>query len=214
MQTAVPFRMTALVQPMTHGFPDLPATVGELERIRLGSPREWLTSLGDISPANVDIALDHLRRSSIFHFCMHGIQDIDNPLNSSLILADGRMKVSEMTRNLTRHQMKLAFLSACQTAAGDENVADEAKNFGATLLWSGVQEVVSTMWPIADPDAPIIADAFYECLFRGSRAEGEPSVLPDLTRAAESLHFAVTRLRRAEPNISFRRWVPLIHYGM
>jgi hypothetical protein len=38
-------------------------------------------------------------------------------------------------------------------------------------------------------------------------------IYEDLTRAAEALHLAVAKLRE-EPNISFKRWVPFVHYGL
>ncbi|KAJ7919853.1 hypothetical protein B0H13DRAFT_1868076 [Mycena leptocephala] len=34
---------------------------------------------------------------------------------------------------------------------------------------------------------------------------------PDLTQAAEALHFAVKKLRT---HVSFARWVPFVHYGV
>jgi hypothetical protein len=64
-----------------------------------------------------------------------------------------------------------------------------------------------------DLDGPRVADAFYEHLFEHADATSQPQVLPDLTRAAEALHFAVTKLR-TNPSIPFSRWVPFVHYGV
>lgn len=66
---------------------------------------------------------------------------------------------------------------------------------------------------MADYDGPKIADAFYEYLFRDCDPSCNPPVTPDLTDAARALHLAVTKLRQ-EPNISLRRWVPFVHYGL
>ncbi|KAJ7114992.1 CHAT domain-containing protein [Mycena epipterygia] len=213
-QTALPFKMTAVIQPMTDNCSDLPATVEELAQIKTKVPAQWLTSLGDATPATVNIALHHLQQSSIVHFACHGTQDLGNPLKTGLHLTDGRLKVSQLIRGKSQKKsMSLAFLSACETAKGDETVPDEAMHLAATLLFSGFQGVVATMWTMADADGPKIAESFYEHLFEDCDAHANPPILPDLTKAAEALHIAVAKLR-ADPNVLFSRWVPFVHYGL
>lgn len=129
----------------------LPGTEEELARIEDQVPQQWLNSLGRTSQATVEAALVHLRESSIVHFACHGIQDRKNPLDSGLLLTDGRLKVSEPMRandNVKSQQknMTLAFLSACETAKGDDKVPDEAMHLAATLLFAGFRGVVATMW--------------------------------------------------------------------
>jgi CHAT domain-containing protein len=143
--------MTALIQPVTPECSNLPATKEELAKIKEKVPKEWLTSLGDTSPTTVRAALDHLRESSIVHFACHGVQDSQNPLHSGLLLSDGRLKVSELMRADNRVEsqekmMRLAFLSACETAKGDEELPDEAMHLAATLMFAGFSGVVATMW--------------------------------------------------------------------
>ncbi|KAJ7105926.1 CHAT domain-containing protein [Mycena epipterygia] len=208
------FKMTALIQPTTEDCLDLPATVEELAQIKQHVPTQWLTSLGDADPATVEIALHHLQESSVVHFACHGTQDLKNPLETGLHLTDGRLKVSELMQGKSnKKSMSLAFLSACETAKGDEKVPDEAMHLAATLLFSGFRGVVATMWTMADPDGPKMAGTFYEYLFKGCNATADPPVLPDLTKAAEALHIAVTELR-ADPSVPFSRWVPFVHYGL
>ena len=60
-----------------------------------------------------------------------------------------------------------------------------------------------------DEDGPIIADTFYEELFRGP--DGRPIDEPDVKKSTYALHLAVKKLR--SKNVSFRRWVPFIHMG-
>jgi hypothetical protein len=48
---------------------------------------------------------------------------------------------------------------------------------------------------------------------KGCDANADVPILPDLTKAAEALHIAVAKLR-ADPSVSFRRWVPFVHYGL
>ena len=64
---------------------------------------------------------------------------------------------------------------------------------------------------MADEDGPVIADSFYEELFRGS--DGKPGVEPDTTKSAQALHVAVQKLRFQKNGASFSRWIPFIHIG-
>jgi CHAT domain-containing protein len=50
--------------------------------------------------------------------------------------------------------MALAFLSACETAKGDEAVPDEALHLAATLMFAGFRAVVATMWSVASYPSP------------------------------------------------------------
>ncbi|KAF7358249.1 hypothetical protein MVEN_00873800 [Mycena venus] len=157
------------------------------------------------------------------HFACHGTQDLENPLDSSLILTDGRLKVSDIMRQPDgdntldiKKTMSLAFLSACETAKGDKTVPDEAMHLAATLLFAGFRGVVATMCytrAINDLDGPKIADTFYEYLFKNCDPNSNPPVLPDLRQSAKALHLAVAKLRQ-ETDIPFRRWVPFVHYGL
>jgi CHAT domain-containing protein len=40
----------------------------------------------------------------------------------------------------------LAFLSACETARGDEGQPDQTVHLAATMLFAGFRSVVATMW--------------------------------------------------------------------
>jgi CHAT domain-containing protein len=40
----------------------------------------------------------------------------------------------------------LAFLSACQTAKGDQNQPDQAVHLAASFLFCGFKSVIATMW--------------------------------------------------------------------
>ncbi|KAJ6545320.1 CHAT domain-containing protein, partial [Mycena capillaripes] len=219
VQTTALFAMTTVIQPQAPDCRPLPGARTELAKIRTRVPNQWLRALGDTTPATVETALVHLRQSSIVHFACHGVQDLKEPLDSGLILTDGRLRVSEIMRRPegdhildTKKFMSLAFLSACETAKGDEAVSDEAMHLAATLLFSGFRGVVATMWTMNDLDGPKIADTFYGHLFKDCDPNFNPPNPPDLTQAAKALHLAVQKLRK-EPDISFHRWVPYVHYG-
>ncbi|KAF8180263.1 CHAT domain-containing protein [Mycena galopus ATCC 62051] len=216
-QTAASFKTTVVIEPQAQHYATLPGTQEELERIGARVPSQWLTGLHSPKKATV---IDHLQDSSIVHFACHGFQDSDNPLESGLILSDGPLKVSQIMQRSqndgttwVKDNMSLAFLSACETAKGDAKTPDEAMHLAASLIFAGFHGVIATMWSIDDFDGPKVADTFYEHLFKDYDPNTIPPVLPDLTKAAEALHLAVAKLRK-EPGMTFKRWVPFIHYGL
>ncbi|KAJ7192537.1 hypothetical protein GGX14DRAFT_323299, partial [Mycena pura] len=80
-------------------------------------------------------------------------------------------------------------------------------HLAATLLFSGLRVVIATMWTMNDHDGPKIADKFYKYIFKDSNINPNtvPPTRPDLTKAAEALHFAVVTLRK-EPGMRFQHW--------
>jgi CHAT domain-containing protein len=127
---------------------DLPFTLKELAMIEQHVPKRWLTKLGTKDePTSVGRVLSLLPDASFVHFACHGSKDLVNPLESALYLGDGDLKVSKIMQNPIQNA-SLAFLSACETAMGDEKVPDEAIHLAATMLFAGFRGVVGTMWSV------------------------------------------------------------------
>jgi len=198
------FKMMVVVQPETPGQRSLPCTLDELRKIEAHVPNNDMIRLVRGSVKDVMLSL---ATTSIAHFACHGTQNTHHPLESALFLQDGQLRVSQIMEQ-PMPNASLAFLNACETAMGDENLPDEVIHLGATLLFAGFCGVVATMWSIADPDGPKIADTFYEHLFKQKTADSSRT---DTTQAARALHLAVAKLR--SENASFVRWVPFIHLG-
>jgi len=137
-----PFEFLAVIQTQT-----LPFAKEELRRIESHIPAHSLVKLGAPGSrlANVDAVVNALSTASIVHFACHGEQDDAKPLESALILHDGRLPVSRIMQQ-PMPGGSLAFLSACETAMGDKNLPDEAMSIGASLLFSGFRHVIATMW--------------------------------------------------------------------
>jgi tetratricopeptide (TPR) repeat protein len=127
---------------------DLPFASEELEMIKRHVPSEWLTSLATNVDTTVENVLSCLPSISFAHFACHGSQNITNPLNSALILGDRDLKVSEIMQSHIPNA-SLAFLSACETAKGDENIPDEAMHLASAMLFAGYRGVVGTMWSVS-----------------------------------------------------------------
>jgi CHAT domain-containing protein len=199
--------LLAVRQPPSDGLIRLPGVATELEHIRtvIRNSPSARTTLLESSVGTVEEVLALMKEADWVHFACHGIQDSARPTESGLCLADGRrLKISDIIA-LSRPHGGLAFLSACETAMGDEGLSDEAIHIAAGMLFAGYAGVVGTMWKISDKLAPDVTRNVYVQLFRnGTR--------PDYREAARALHGAVGCLR--ESGASFVTWLPFIHVGL
>ncbi|TFK18804.1 hypothetical protein FA15DRAFT_728771 [Coprinopsis marcescibilis] len=201
-------------QPTLLICPELPDTLAELAKIRrhIPAPRNSVDRVDDrASVGSTHGSLDDVPRNSqesIFvHFGCHGQQHPTNALNNCLLLSEGELTMSKIIQSCQASQASLAYLSACQTAKSNAERPDESLTLSATMLFAGFHGLVGTMWSMHDQDAPIVANVFYQYLFRnGTIAPPAP------TDAAYALHIAVQRLR--EQGVHPSRWVPYVHFGI
>ncbi|THU91120.1 hypothetical protein K435DRAFT_801509 [Dendrothele bispora CBS 962.96] len=187
----------------------LPSVAREVEVIQHYTTSDHTCHLTNES-ATVGAVLVKMSKYEIIHLACHGIQDIDNPLNSAFALSDGRLDLNTLMR-LSLENAELAVLSACETATGDEKLPEEAVHLAAGMLAVGYPGVIATMWSICDPDAPLIADKVYANLL-GHR-DNSDSQKAKLT-PAYALHEAVKHLRKEVGEMNFVRWVPFVHFGV
>ncbi|KAF8431281.1 CHAT domain-containing protein [Boletus edulis BED1] len=199
-------RLLLVGQPPSYGQDPLRGVVPELGHIRTVVGTSACTTLLESSVGTVEEVLGLMKDADWVHFVCHGIQDAAKPSESGLCLAYGRrLKISDII-GLSRSRGGLAFLSACQTAMGDEGLTNEAIHIAAGMLFAGYGGVIGTMWSINDRLAPVVARNTYQYLFRnGAR--------PDYRDAARALHEAVERLRESG-EASFVTWLPFIHVGL
>jgi CHAT domain-containing protein len=88
---------------------------------------------------------DVFQNTNITHIACHGTQDAVDALSSGFCLSDGNLTVSQLM-DLDLKDAFFAFLSACETAKGDENQADQTIHLAAAMLFVGFRIVVATMW--------------------------------------------------------------------
>jgi len=207
-------------QSNTPGMPAIPGTKTEIKSMQLVLDKHNIsyTAMED-QEATLEAVLVGLKSNASVHLACHAIQDTREPLRSGFYLHDGRLELAEiMKKPLPRAQ--LAFLSACQTSAGDESLSEEAVHLAAGMLAAGYRGVVATMWSIQDKYGPIVAKDFYDSLLSGALGEegedaGRGDDGLDSTGGARSLHFATKRLRNSlgTSEASFLAWVPYVHIG-
>ena len=152
--------------------------------------------------ATVNQVVQGMKQSNWIHLACHGQQNFQNSMKSSFLLQDGNLELSAMV-GLSLPKADYAFLSACQTAKGDEKVAEESVHLAAGILMLGCKGVIATMWSISDNHAPTVAEDVYRHMFKNGK--------PNRKEAVYALHNAVRKLR--DSGADFHSWVPFIHIG-
>ncbi|KZV68464.1 TPR-like protein [Peniophora sp. CONT] len=200
-----------VTQPDTPRLSPLPGTVVEGERLQEVFSESRITcSALNGEQATTDAVRAFLDHHAWLHLACHGSQDLTDPLQSAFALHDGRLSLADLMTT-TADNAELAFLSACQTAVGDENIPEESMHLAAGMLAVGYKGVVATMWSIRDDDAPLVVEAYYKKLLElrasGTLGMGE-------TGAAYALHEATKCLREKVGEKEFVRWAPFVHFGI
>ncbi|KAK0473388.1 CHAT domain-containing protein [Armillaria novae-zelandiae] len=208
-------KVLAVAQPTTPGHTSLPNTGKEIHALESILPCDSLIRLRDnVGPklaqtnSNVTVSqvVEQLPDASILHLACHGHQDQDTPLNSGFALQDGSLTVRKLFEMQIPHA-RLAFLSACSTAAGHERLPDEPIHLGTTMLFAGFPNIIATLWSMGDKDGPDVARNVHTCLFDCSLHTWHL----DGDSIAYALDEAIRNLidRGVDPS----RWATYIHIG-
>ena len=195
------FQVLMVSQASAPGAPPIPKTEDEVRIVhRLTAGAQRVSLMREM--ATVERVQEEMKKSNWIHLACHGQQNPDHPMESGFLLHDKMLRLSEIVK-MSLPKADFAFLSACQTAMGDEKVAEESVHMAAGMFLSGCRGVIATTWSIRDEDAPEIAEHVYGRIFKDGT--------PNRKEAAYALHEAVNRLR--ESGAQCTSWVPFIHIG-
>ncbi|TMR21986.1 CHAT domain-containing protein [Nonomuraea turkmeniaca] len=198
----VPSRRAGLTvaMPDTPGHAALPETAGEAVEVTARIHGLALTG----PEASRAAVLAALPRATVAHFACHASSDPYNPSASHLLLHDGPLSVTEISR-LRLDDAELAYLSACATARGSARLADEAIHLASAFQLAGYAQAVATLWEIGDHVAATMAADFHRELRDTVDA---PVRMP----GALALHTATRRMRAAMPGRP-SAWAAFLHSG-
>jgi tetratricopeptide (TPR) repeat protein len=101
----------------------------------------------------------------ILHLACHGQFRPENPLFSSLHLADGWVTVRDICAQKLR--AGLVTLSACETGLNKIFAGDEIIGLARGFLSAGASSLVLSLWTVNDESAARLMHTFYENLQRG-----------------------------------------------
>jgi len=106
--------------------------------------------------------IDNLPGNGIVHFACHGIHDFEDPLNSGLVMAQGDVLSLRDILALRLPEGRLAVLSACSTGIVGASLPDEYVSLPGGMMLSGVDGVISSLWPVGDMSTMMLMTYFYE----------------------------------------------------
>jgi hypothetical protein len=162
-----------------------------------------------------------MKAANIVHLACHGIQDDRDATRSGFCMGDGRLTISKLM-DMKLDGAFLAFLSACETAKGDDTQPDQVMHLAAAMLFTDFKTVIATMWYVAtthrlwqdvvliqyrsisDEDGPKVAKWIYQELFAADTLDADT--------VAYALDTAISKLRK-EPKMTVERWTPFMHMG-
>lgn len=125
--------------------PDLPGAAAEVAALAEGHAEATVLTGDEAGAARVLSAMEGARTA---HLATHGAFRSDNPMFSSLRLADGSLTVYELER--LRHLPRLLVLSSCEAAATATLRGDAVLGLSSVLLRLGVTCLVAPVMEIPD----------------------------------------------------------------
>lgn len=104
--------------------------------------------------ARKEVVIDALSSSRYVHLATHGQHNANAPAFQSLFVAadrdaHGRLYAYEVL-SLDLQGLELLTLSACETALGRFDSADNIRGLPAAFLLAGARTLVGTLWPVED----------------------------------------------------------------
>jgi CHAT domain-containing protein len=142
------------------GLPGATAEVQALSRMHAGA----IALAGpDATAAAVSAGLDG---ASLGHLAAHGVFRADNPLFSSLMLADGPLTVYDLERlNRAPH---LLVLSSCDSGLAGVRAGDELMGLAAAMFPLGTAGIAASVVPVPDGATLQLMSGLHERLVAGA----------------------------------------------
>jgi CHAT domain-containing protein len=143
--------------------PELPAAPVEIESLAPLYRRP--TVLVGLA-ATSDAVLDGLGRSRLAHVACHGAYRADNPLFSTLTLADGPLTVYDLER--CRTMPRTVVLSACTVATSAVLRGGTLLGLASALMTFGVSTVIAPLTPVSDERVASVMVDLHKAMVEGA----------------------------------------------
>jgi CHAT domain-containing protein len=112
---------------------------------------------------------------SVIHVASHFVFSTAREASSYLLLGDGSKLTLAEFGDLRFDAIDLVVLSACNTAVGGGHSQNgrEIEGLGALVRYQGANQVLATLWPVADMTTASLMHAFYRNRYRAKLAPAE-----------------------------------------
>jgi hypothetical protein len=128
----------------------------------IGERLPLATSIIPAGAATRASVLAALRDADVAHLACHGIANLMHPLDSALLVGpDEHLSVRDLLAD-AETGLRLAVLSACQTATPGASLPDEAIGLPTALLAAGAQAAIGSMWAVPDGPTALLMARMYD----------------------------------------------------
>jgi len=117
----------------------------------------------------------------LIHLACHGQFRTDNPMFSSLHLADGWITVRDLVEQ--RLDAEVVTLSACETGVNRIHAGDELLGLARGFLSAGAASVIVTLWRVNDEATMRLMTDLYKGIQRGSSVSASLKIAQKLSVA-------------------------------
>ncbi len=150
---------------MLIGFADekIPLVNNEIKELKRAIPNAEVLLGPDATFENYR---DRSGEFDALHIACHGQFRPDNPMFSSLHLADGFVTVRDICAQ--RLRARVVTLSACETGLNKVFAGDEILGLARGFLTAGAESLVLSLWTVNDAATARLMTAFYKSLQRGN----------------------------------------------
>ncbi|UPJ26548.1 CHAT domain-containing protein [Bradyrhizobium sp. CW1] len=105
--------------------------------------------------------LNSLPSFAVVHFACHANANIIQPLKSGLLVAFSEEITVQNLLEIRLENVRLAVLSACETAIPGRELPDEMIGLPTALLYAGASNIIASLWAVADLSTAILMARFY-----------------------------------------------------
>ena len=140
--------------------PELPHIDSEVQKIRTMFPQAKVYSTVEEIMGSV-----HRESFDLIHVAAHGRYDHENPMFSSIQLADGHLLACDIARSSFR--TRIATLASCDSASMGQPTGWEPQGLARAFLARQSEVVIGSLWPLNDQAAEYGFGTFYRKLQEG-----------------------------------------------
>lgn len=98
----------------------------------------------------------------VIHFSAHGEADLEDPMQSGIVLADDQMLSAErFSGGVGLEKTRLAAISACESAMIGPRMPEESIGLAMALLMARIPGVLGPLWSVGEHDAFFVMLGFY-----------------------------------------------------
>jgi hypothetical protein len=142
-----------------------PEAIGEAAAVRASYRRSRALQHDKATAAAVQTELPNW---PVLHFACHGFADLEEPLSGGLVLSNDEVLTLRQIHGLHLNGVRLAVLSACETAMPGLDLPDEVIGLPTGLQFAGAAAAIGSLWPVRGSGTPLLMARFHQLWTNGT----------------------------------------------